>query len=208
SSGPTTPGTSRSRARWPRPSSSSPTAGTIRCSSSRSRWPARSAARFLGENRSRGAAAPVRVSGSPTPTTASALHELDGQPIRLQMAHVFPGYRTVERLHAGDRWIVDRAVRVADARTVVVKQPTGKLVPAEAHGRLMHELEVLRAVHGPGVIEAFEVIRDGGHAALVVEWFGAQLASWLGVRRFAIDEALDVAAAIARCLTHIHGAGV
>jgi histidine kinase len=124
------------------------------------------------------------------------------------MAHDFPGYRTVERLHAGDRSIVDRAYRVADARTVIVKQPTGKLVSAEAHARLAHELEMLRAARGPGVVEALEVIRDGGHAALVVEDVGAALASSLGHRRFGVAEALDVAAAIARSLAHIHAAGV
>ncbi|HZJ67350.1 MAG TPA: hypothetical protein VFD36_27770, partial [Kofleriaceae bacterium] len=121
------------------------------------------------------------------------------------MAHEFPGYRTVERLHAGDRSIVDRALRVADARTVIVKQPTGKLVPAEAHARLQHEFEVLRAVRGPGVVEALEVIRDGGHAALVVEDSGTPLATSLAERRFGVGEALDVAAAIARSLAHIHG---
>jgi histidine kinase len=124
------------------------------------------------------------------------------------MAHAFPGYRALHRLRAGNRSTVDRAVRIADARTVIVKQPTGQLVAAEALARLQHEFDVLRSVRGPGVIEALEVIRDGSHAALVIEDFGAELATWLGERRFSVGEALDVAAAVARGLAHIHAAGV
>ncbi|HSR99820.1 MAG TPA: AAA family ATPase, partial [Kofleriaceae bacterium] len=124
------------------------------------------------------------------------------------MSHEFPGYRALERLHAGPRSTVDRAVRLADDRTVIVKQPTGQLVAAEALARLHHELEVLHAVRGPGVIEALEVIRDGSRAALVVEDFGSDLASALAGRRFSLAEALDVAAAVAAGLVRIHAAGV
>lgn len=124
------------------------------------------------------------------------------------MAHAFPGFRDVQRLHTGSRWAVDRVVRVSDARTVILKHPAADLVAAEVLSRVQHEYDLLRSVRGPGVIEAFEIIRDGGRAALVLEDFGAALASCLAERRFSLVEALDVAIAIAHSLARVHAVGV
>jgi len=124
------------------------------------------------------------------------------------MVHAFPGFRGVQRLHTGSRSAVDRAVRVSDASAVILKQPAADLVAAEMLSRVQHEYDLLRSVRGPGVIEVFEIVRDGSRAALVLEDFGAELASCLAERRFALVEALDVAIAIARSLARIHAVGV
>jgi histidine kinase len=124
------------------------------------------------------------------------------------MAHAFPGFREVRRLHTGSRAVVDRAVRVRDARRVILKQPASDLVATETLARLQHEYALLCTVRGPGVIEALEIVRDGSRAVLVLEDFGAALASCLAERRFSLAEALDVAIAIASSLVHVHAAGV
>src|SRR5262249_58155321 len=97
-------------------------------------------------------------------------------PILEEMVHAFPGYREVRRLHAGRRSTVDRVVRLHDERTVILKQPVADLIAAAMLGRIQHEFDLLRAVRGPGVIEALELLRDGNHAALVLEDFGTELA--------------------------------
>jgi predicted ATPase/signal transduction histidine kinase len=124
------------------------------------------------------------------------------------MVHAFPGYRDVRRLHAGRRSTVDRVVRLRDQRTVILKQPVADLIAAEMLGRIQHEFDLLRAVRGPGVIEALELLRDGSRAALVLEDFGVELAHCLAERKFALLEVLDVGIAIASALAHIHAAGV
>ena len=124
------------------------------------------------------------------------------------MAHEFPGFRAVQRLHTSRRSTVDRAIRIADARAVIVKQPADDVVAAEALSRVQHEHDLLRSVQGPGVVEALEIVRDGHRAALILEDFGADLARWIAERRFSIGEALDVAIEVARSLARIHAAGM
>ena len=114
----------------------------------------------------------------------------------------------VQRLHASSRSIVDRATRIGDGTRVVVKQPAGDAVAAEALGRLQHEHDLLDEVRGPGVIAVLELVRDGSHAALVLEDFGTALAHWIADHRLSIAEALDVGIAIAGDLARIHAAGV
>jgi serine/threonine protein kinase len=124
------------------------------------------------------------------------------------MAHAFPGFHGIERLYSSGRSAVDRVTRVCDARTVILKHPADGVMAADVLGRVQYEYDLLRAVSGPGVIEAFEIVRDGSSAALVLEDFGAELASCLAERRFPLAEALDVAIAITRSLAHVHAAGV
>jgi histidine kinase len=124
------------------------------------------------------------------------------------MAHAFPGFRGIERLYSSGRSAVDRVVRVCDGRTVILKHPADGVVAADVLGRVQYEYDLLRTVRGPGVIEAFEIVRDGSCAALVLEDFGAELAICLTERRFPLVEALDVAIAITRSLARVHAAGV
>src|SRR5262245_14365314 len=102
------------------------------------------------------------------------------------MAHEFPGYRLAQRLHAGARSTVDRAIRVADGTLVILKQPTGEIVAADALARVQREFDLLRTVHGPEVVAALDIARDASRAALVLEDAGDTLASALDARRLSL----------------------
>ena len=124
------------------------------------------------------------------------------------MTHCFPGFRVIERIHASPRSTVSRAIRLADSATVVVKQASTDVVAAEPLRRVQHEYDILSSLRGAGVVEVQEILRDGRHAALVIEDLGASLAVWLAERRLSLAEVLDIGVAVVRGLVRIHAAGV
>jgi len=121
---------------------------------------------------------------------------------------VFPGFRATERLHTSSRSTVDRVVRLVDGATVIMKQPADDVVLAEAQRRLEHEFDLLCTLRGTGVVEAFAIVRDGNHAALIIEDLGDVLQHRVGERRLPLAEVLDIGIELARSLARIHAIGV
>ncbi|HEY4175664.1 MAG TPA: AAA family ATPase [Kofleriaceae bacterium] len=118
-------------------------------------------------------------------------------------------YNLVARLHSSPRSRVDRAIRIGDGTTVVVKQPAGQTTALETARRVERELEILMSVQGDGVIGVRGVVRDrGGVVGLVLESVGSSLASWTADHRPALEETLAIGSALARTLARIHGAGI
>src|SRR6185369_9812707 len=108
------------------------------------------------------------------------------------MAHEFPGVRLTQRLHTSRRSIVDRAVRLSDGATVIVKQRADDVLAVEGIRRIQDEYDMMRSLQGAGVAGVLALVRDGGHTALVLEDLGDVLATRIAERRFTLDEALDV----------------
>jgi predicted ATPase/signal transduction histidine kinase len=124
------------------------------------------------------------------------------------MASAFVGYERLENIYSSTRSVIDRARREVDGRRVVIKQAAPSVVAAEASRRVRHEVELLRALRGKGVVEVFDVMKDGGRAAIVLEEFGEALAAPIAARRFPLDEALAVAHQLALVLSRVHAAGI
>jgi len=124
------------------------------------------------------------------------------------MAHAFPGFQVVEPIYASARSIVERAMRLADNAAVVVKQSSSDIVAAEAVHRAMHELDLLTAVRGSGVVDVHGMVRDGSHVALILESFGEALATWISEHPPTIGEAVELGIQLARSLARIHAAGI
>jgi predicted ATPase/signal transduction histidine kinase len=124
------------------------------------------------------------------------------------MGRLFPGYRVLDRIYAGPRSVVERAVRVADDRLVVIKYASGDVVAGEAARSVHHEHGLLRLVAGDGVVEVCETLRDGGQVSLVLESFGDALSAWLTSIRFELTEILDLTIALSEVLARVHALGV
>src|SRR6185503_7311640 len=124
------------------------------------------------------------------------------------MPHEFPGFQVIERLYTSARSVVERAIRTADHAQVVVKQAAEGVITAEALRRAQHEHDLLSALRGAGIVDVHELLRDGGHVALVTEDCRDVLATAIAARRIPLGEALDAAIQLARSVARIHAAGV
>src|SRR5690606_32460743 len=72
-----------------------------------------------------------------------------------------------------------------------------------------NEYELLRALDSSSVVEALDLIRHGGHIALILEDYpGASLKHWMSTTECALDQRLEVAVQIAALLADVHAAGV
>src|SRR5262245_27052286 len=80
------------------------------------------------------------------------------------MQHEFPGYHVTQQLYLSARSSVERVVRSDDGAAVVLKQPGGAVITAEALRRVQHEYALLVSLSGPGVVRAHAVVRDAGCA--------------------------------------------
>jgi hypothetical protein len=114
------------------------------------------------------------------------------------------GFSITKRLASSDRSEVYVALREADARGVVLKAST------EVHGAggsdLAREFEALRAVQGPGIVQAVDLLPDDGPVLVLERVDGIDLASWSSAGAPAIGAVLDVAVGIAAALERVHAA--
>jgi predicted ATPase len=113
------------------------------------------------------------------------------------------GFLLGKCLVSNDRYEVYAAVRESDRREVVLKSPVALRV--EGNDRLRREFEALRAVQGPGIVEALELLP--GSILVLARVPGVSLSTWLkdgGVLR--IEALLDVASGIAAALERVHAA--
>ena len=119
-----------------------------------------------------------------------------------------PGYTIREEVYEGKRTVVLRAVRDADARPVMLKRLKSSS-PSTDILRLRHEERMLRKVGSTAVIGPLGIEEGPGHAALVIEDFGAEALAAVHQRaRLAIGHVLSVAVQVARALEDIHAAGI
>jgi len=117
-------------------------------------------------------------------------------------------YALGERLHAGWRASVYRAVRRADGRPVVLKVCDSAPCLPEDLERLKHEFELRPVLHGLPVVEPLALSMFDGWPALELEDFaGAPLDRLVGTP-LALHEFLPLAVRVAAAVAEIHGRGL
>jgi predicted ATPase/signal transduction histidine kinase/GAF domain-containing protein len=122
---------------------------------------------------------------------------------------VLGDFRVVARLHASRRSVVLRARRLASDEPVVLKANGPDVAPEQALARYEHERAMLQSLHSDFVIKAYEIVRAGQLAALVLEDCGGDsLRQCLSRGALSIDDGLDIALRSAQALSDVHEAGI
>jgi predicted ATPase/signal transduction histidine kinase len=117
-------------------------------------------------------------------------------------------YALGERLHAGRRASVYRAVRRADGRQVVLKVCDSTPCLPEDLERLKHEFELRPVLQGLPAVEPLALSMFDGWAALELEDFaGAPLDHLVGTP-LPVQEFLALAVRVAAAVAEIHGRGL
>jgi predicted ATPase/signal transduction histidine kinase len=116
-----------------------------------------------------------------------------------------PGYRELEEIHRGYRYLVLRGLRLSDGREVILKTVTpGPLAERHAQG-LIQEHALLHGLELPGVVRALALEGPPDTPRLVLEDAGPHsLHDWL--KRRALDPAtfLRLAVQLAETLAALH----
>jgi predicted ATPase/signal transduction histidine kinase/tRNA A-37 threonylcarbamoyl transferase component Bud32 len=120
------------------------------------------------------------------------------------------GYQQGEPIHDSSASSVFRARRLADGECVVIKRSQGHSVSARQLTRYRNEYELLRSLECPGVVKAYELLRQDGQAALVLEDLpGVSLRRWIESSPNApIAERLRLAIQLAEILANVHAANI
>ncbi len=120
------------------------------------------------------------------------------------------GYQQGEPVHDSSASSVHRARRLADGECVVIKRSQGHSVSARQLTRYRNEYELLRSLECPGVVKAYELLRQDGQVALVLEDVpGVSLRRWIeSAPGGSIVERLGVAIQLAETLAAVHAANV
>jgi predicted ATPase/GAF domain-containing protein len=115
-----------------------------------------------------------------------------------------PGYRLGLELVRSQHTAIYRGIREQDGLPVIVKTLSREYpTPAEVR-RLEFEYRILEKLRGPGVVEAFELVRSGSRPALILEDFGARNLAELPLP-LGIGDFLRLAIKCAQALGRIHG---
>jgi len=84
------------------------------------------------------------------------------------------GFRVIEELHASRRSVVQRARRLVTDAPVVLKSNGPEVPPEQALVRHERERAILQSLSSDLVIKAYEIVRAGSLAALVLEDCGGE----------------------------------
>jgi predicted ATPase/signal transduction histidine kinase/ActR/RegA family two-component response regulator len=126
----------------------------------------------------------------------------------MHMDFELPGYRLRSAVQESTSTIVYRAERERDRRPVVLKILKREAATPGALARYRHELEVLKSLRIPGVVQVLGLEMVQGLPMLVLEDFGAEsLARLRRGQPFGLDSVLDIAARLADVLGEIHDRG-
>jgi serine/threonine protein kinase len=119
------------------------------------------------------------------------------------------GYEFDVLLHDSSTSAVYRGRRSSDGSVVVIKRTQGDSVSAHQLTRYRNEYELLRSFQYEGVVQAYDLIRDHGRLALILEEFpGCSLRQWLTGAGSELPERLDIAIQISEHIGKVHDAGV
>jgi len=112
-----------------------------------------------------------------------------------------PGFDSVRELVRTDRFVLLRATRASDRRSVLVKAPLAEAGTA----RIEAERALFETLAGSGVPKPLEIVRVSGRPALVLDDPGGEpLAAVLEVKALGLDQALAVGTALARLVARAH----
>ncbi|MGH9009187.1 MAG: serine/threonine protein kinase, partial [Acidimicrobiia bacterium] len=119
------------------------------------------------------------------------------------------GYEVLGTIATGDRTVLLRARRAADALPVIVKLLRSDHSRPEEVDRLRREFEIVSALDLPGTVRPYGLERFGHRVGLVLEDFGGRpLDSLIGADGMDTTTFLPIAVALAENLGGLHAAGV
>ncbi len=111
-------------------------------------------------------------------------------------------------VHDGPRCTVYRAVEGPDDRPVILKVLTSQCDDALHRARLLRELEVVRGITTPTVVQAYGSTHHEGRLSLVLEDFGGEALNVTLPARAALSVTLPIAIGVARALADVHRARI
>ena len=119
-------------------------------------------------------------------------------------------YRIIEKLGEGGMGVVYRAQDVKLDRTVALKFLSSQaLGDGEEKARFLREAQALAALNHPNICMVHEIDEVGGQTFLVMAYIeGENLSTRIGAGPLKLEEALDIAAQVARGLAAAHEKGV
>jgi predicted ATPase/GAF domain-containing protein/anti-anti-sigma regulatory factor len=114
-------------------------------------------------------------------------------------------YTLLEQLHEGSDTVVHRGMRKADKLAVVLKAPKNPSPGPREVAKLIHQYEIIKDIHIPGIIAAYDMERHQDGAWLVLEDFdGCSLQSILATRTFDLCDILQIGIELADTLAALH----
>ena len=123
----------------------------------------------------------------------------------------YSDFRLQQLIGAGGMGKVYRATRLSTDETVAVKAlRKDQQEDTRAVRQFLHEAEVLKELHHPGIIRLHGIGRfpSGGYF-IVMDWVdGEDLQTAIDQRQIVLSEALRILASVAEAISHSHNAGV
>lgn len=124
-------------------------------------------------------------------------------------ADLFPGYETLECIHASDDTRIYRARRNQDGLPVILKSFGVGTVSREAIARMRYEYELLVRMNDPHIIRPVDLFTQGGLPVLVLEDIGGiSLDRILTEGPLSLEAALRIGVQIATGLAALHASQV
>jgi predicted ATPase/signal transduction histidine kinase len=119
------------------------------------------------------------------------------------------GYIEGEQLCVTESSVVVRAHRLKDNLPVVIKYSTSDFPSLKEIARYRNEFDLLREIHSPQVIRAYELKRLGNRMLLVAEDFrGQSLAKYFSSGSVPLQDFLQIAISITDGIAAIHSSGI
>ncbi len=123
--------------------------------------------------------------------------------------HSVPGYQVAAVLHEGERAVVLRCIRLADAQPTVLKRLASDHATPEDFARLQREANLLRELGGIGTPRVIDFCYLSGHWTIVSQDIGGMsLQKLLTNGPLDTKAILDIAIKACDVLTSIHARGV
>ncbi|MBP0004507.1 MAG: AAA family ATPase [Cyanobacteria bacterium SBC] len=120
------------------------------------------------------------------------------------------GYQVVEELDRSDKTVVYRGYQQHDRRPAIVKTTRLDYPDLADIARIRHEYEIAASLDSPYLIRAYSLETYPNHrvAAVYEDIGGTSLDAVMRVRRFSIEESLDIALKLAEALRDLHQAKI
>jgi hypothetical protein len=118
------------------------------------------------------------------------------------------GYQPGDVLHESPRSVAIRAVRLSDARPVVIKLLAADLPGAADIARFRREFQIGEQLAG-GAVRSLHLESLGGRLAIIMEDIGGRsLRDWASDSTHPLAERVRVLALVARALADVHSSGI
>ncbi len=119
-----------------------------------------------------------------------------------------PGYQTLDIIHENPTTSVARGRRDADGKQVVIRLANPAAITPRTRLRFRHEVELLKQLNSPLIIQAEELVENDEILALITEDTGYQSLDIIAAsRQLTPAEVILVGMSLTRALDFIHRAG-